>query len=163
MCLSSWVCNPPIHVSRCIAQAHTSNEIPQPFIQASAQNACAGLGSYLQIRAAAAASSWRCCCTLSRPRHREERVRPAHSSSSSSRAGGTFGQLLLWLVARWTRDPSAVTTVNTALRRQQRQYCQYYPSVPECFHQPAFEFDSCAENSKIIRSRRQGKCGVVVG
>ena len=127
--------------------AHTSNdEIPQPFIQASAQNARAGLGSYLQIRAAAAATSWRWCCTLSRPRHRE-RVRAAHSSSSSSsRAGGTFGQL--WLVVRWT--PRQPLPRNTALRRQQREYCQYYLSVSECFHQPAFVFDSRAENSEIM-------------
>ena len=82
-----------------------------------------GLGSYLQIRAAA--TSWRrWCCTLSRPRHRE-RVRAAHSSSSSSRAGGTFGQL--WLVVHWTcRQPLGR---NTAPRRQQREYCQYYPPL----------------------------------
>ena len=41
-----------IHVSRCIEHG---DEIPQPFIQASAQNAWAGLGSHLQI---AAATSW---------------------------------------------------------------------------------------------------------
>ena len=118
LCLS-WAV---IHVSpRCIAHRDTS------ALHSGLGPECELGAAWPRIVFANPSSSWRrWCCTLSRPRHRE-RVRAAHSSSSSSssRAGGTFGQL--WLVVHWTcRQPLGR---NTAPRRQQREYCQYYPPL----------------------------------
>ena len=60
---------------------------------------------------------------------------------SSSRAGGTFGQLLLWRVVRWTRHCQPLAL---------QQHCPQAPttgilpilslSVPEHFKEPAFVY-----------------------
>ena len=144
------MCNPPIHVSRCTA-SHTPATTrclspsfrPRPRMRGLASDRICKFEQQQQPPVGGGAVLY--------PVLGIGRSGCGHSS----RAGGTFGQL--WLVVRWT--PRQPLPRNTALRRQQREYCQYYLSVPECFHQPAFVFDSRAENSEIMGSRREGKCG----